>query len=147
MLFTRIESIKTTSMEDVSTRVFEKIKLNMALKCMARQMQPKSRRFKSSKIELWKYYSTKIFSTHGLSSQRTGSIPSEGHKQTLHQICSLATKQQNTNHIKNFFIANKTVDQHNTRQNHNLHTKQKKWQTLNEVPWSKYMECSVWYNT
>ena len=58
------------------------------------------------------------FNTNGPTPQRTGSTQSEGHKQTPHcQICSHATKQQNTKHIQKLFYCkpNCTPTQYQTK--------------------------------
>ena len=62
-----------------------------------------------------RFFNTK---SNGLTPQRTGSTQSEGHKQTTHcQICSHATKQQNTKHIQKLLYCkpNCTPTQYQTK--------------------------------
>ena len=58
------------------------------------------------------------------------------------QTAKFVHMQQNTKHIQNFFIANQTVHQHNTRQNHNLHINQPN--TNNGKRSMKYHGATIW---
>ena len=117
---------------------------------MVQQMQPKSKRFKSSKTELSKYYSTKIFLTptdslhKELEVLKVKDINRVKDINKLHIAKFVHMEKNKTPNIlkKLFFIANQTVHKHNTRQNHNLHIDQPN--TNNGKRSMKYHGTTIW---
>ena len=97
--------------------IYSKIKYGIEVYGTANATQIKQVQVKQNRA-LKVLFNKDFFNTNGPTPQRTGSTQSEGHKQTPHcQICSHATKQQNTKHIQKLFYCkpNCTPTQYQTK--------------------------------